>query len=1409
MEGELEELTEEQIVARQRVNKVLQRFDKVAFRLTYFFYEGGPIKRQNIAPHLFSALKNCERHGNYNAFFAIWKFLAKYQLCSKEFDWKLIVNFLEKDGIGNLPLLSEAIKVMWPFQTRYRDEAYLVNTVFLLKKEMYEKAQEEASKFTGKQISNPTNFEITKAASSDLLMGYKTMLDYQFVEPDDKEALAVMRESFDQLLSNDTCVPLFVETYVCVLMRLKLQEEAEMILRKYVEKESQGTITTIAAVHALNIMKLHMPKASLGIIISFLELIAERNSGDEKVLELCQHYLHVHNSGVNCQSDTESDFDFGSDYGAVTFAHKREGLSKCLELIVYFLDVHIYNVPSTAIREGWSIMADTMRRICMQGTDDCLRTVVDLWHNDRKRWWPCFRLPHSGLRSKLPPGDAEFLSNKGFVCYVLESHHHPFVATLREHPECKLLKSLVKQLSHHKVIFDSKIEPILKSNGPIAPIPLISSPDVPRVPRIQSQMVPSLPKFEAIDTMEKAKEFTNYILTTAPLKERGEYKTLAKPMKDTVGILDLQINDLLAKRYEKRRKITVQSRFLRMTRSSRSAALSAGDSVCSLDSLDSRDSYLDLSENETDDSDVASNRSSPINTEDDDILDFPELNPCLLAKIEAAKERWRVFLNSVQWNPLSDDEISDRAYVDLPSDDDYAPSFCSDDSDFGIGENQADESETDGRSEIHYDSSVYLASEDDSEASSSAASSFSSVSTPVLQFSNVASQPKEVIRNEDRYNFMEFDSFSVRSNSTTDGIADSINRVIKKLDIDVYCANTDMKPSGMAQEEDEYVVEEEIEIPREALAQRTSQNYNATSGIQLNSDACVLEGNTDRRELSFGSNLNRSFSRDFEASSPDMFASCSEDEEEKFDSVVQQRKVPSQRSLPFSSPLPIAGSTPKQVHKAKSTNDSNSPQLERLQPKKKMLTKTREKSSLNSSSPGNGKRNTTKTKNRKSSKLSEWKVSEESTQEESRTLQKVLLSTSSSKRLSTPGSATHTKASRIHSDITNPEVEATPEAVVTTGRKKKRQTGNAKRMESTSALQEKSMSEMNRVTDVETIELSLLSAQEPSEHQPKNSRIKSISRKCHTRVRDPNFLSDSDNESGVSASISLLSKKNKNKSTDAVSVEGNTKSKYSSDNLSAKKTQSTGKKSKTANSIKTTSNEEKELPSSNELNSSDSISAEALIEKILAESKSFISMVTPDTEKPKAKVTRRKLSADSRPPKKAKISEEPIDVALSVEEILLKYLGDDSMEDKLEDTTAKKRSKSKPKPLGESSAMDKTSSPKKSKKVNKSKENRSKTKSLVNGDNDVPTPDTAIKTSAIAKKKSGKKMTSAARESFSEEFDPLSFVEELLQESHGASRNSIAPTSPPEGKPVKRQKASVPKSKSVVKRPSNQRKTLL
>lgn len=47
--------------------------------------------------------------------------------------------------------------------------------------------------------------------------------------------------------------------------------------------ESKGNIEITSALHALNIMKIHLPKASLKLTTSLLEMIADRFSGDPKI----------------------------------------------------------------------------------------------------------------------------------------------------------------------------------------------------------------------------------------------------------------------------------------------------------------------------------------------------------------------------------------------------------------------------------------------------------------------------------------------------------------------------------------------------------------------------------------------------------------------------------------------------------------------------------------------------------------------------------------------------------------------------------------------------------------------------------------------------------------------------------------------------------------------------------------------------------------------------------------------------------------------------------------------------------------------------------------------------------------------------------------------------------------------
>lgn len=77
--------------------------------------------------------------------------------------------------------------------------------------------------------------------------------------------------------------------------------------------------------------------------------------------------MHIHSSLMECQFDKECSSDLGSYGGAASHSHEHDHLNKCLRLIVYFLDVHIFNAPSPDTREAWKIMTDTIRRICLQG----------------------------------------------------------------------------------------------------------------------------------------------------------------------------------------------------------------------------------------------------------------------------------------------------------------------------------------------------------------------------------------------------------------------------------------------------------------------------------------------------------------------------------------------------------------------------------------------------------------------------------------------------------------------------------------------------------------------------------------------------------------------------------------------------------------------------------------------------------------------------------------------------------------------------------------------------------------------------------------------------------------------------------------------------------------------------------
>ena len=256
---------------------------------------------------------------------------------------------------------------------------------------------------------------------------------------------------------------------------------------------------------------------------------------------------------------------------------------------------------------------------------------------------------------------------------MLESQDHSFVVSLMEHQECRLLKSLVEQLCHPKMKFDSHIEAMQRANEPVIAVSLVSQPIMPRmaVTSPQTRMTPSLSMYNAIDSEAIAEEFPIYMLTACPLKSKQEYNS-AKMKKSTKKMLKLDIHSLISKRYANRRKICVQKKYFRLTRAQRAATLS----TCSVKSFESLDSSMEESE---DGDDIMTDGT--LSLDEDGSPSKLLQNPCQLNENVLVKKRWEIFIKNGRWGSFSvnDDENS--------SGEEYAPSLsndedsCSDESD--------------------------------------------------------------------------------------------------------------------------------------------------------------------------------------------------------------------------------------------------------------------------------------------------------------------------------------------------------------------------------------------------------------------------------------------------------------------------------------------------------------------------------------------------------------------------------------------------------------------------------------------------------------------------------------------------------------------------------------------------------
>ncbi len=335
------------------------------------------------------------------------------------------------------------------------------------------------------------------------------------------------------------------------------------------------------------------------------------------------------------------------------------------------------------------------------GEDDCLNTIVKLWHNDRKRWWTCF---YDQPPSVLLPGDAELYSNMGIVCYVLESETHPFIVNLLKLRESSLLKSLIKQLRRPKISFDSRVKSIIRATNLARPEPVSKSVQDSFFPSAVSPETPCSSRFEALDSEKIPLEFQKFVASTRRVRDRDEYKSSANIRSSTAETIQLPIFEMLAKRYERRKHIRPRS----SSRCSNSSAASS-ISLASLGSLTDFDTFLTEDESEDEGEEVkATNDPFEMPLDHPDLVQIEEepstmwsgrLRPRDNARdgndsastsglsdsnlsvgkqssrnvIEKKKLRWKQFLVKGKWKVLKEDGSDVDDFEEISSSEEYFP----------------------------------------------------------------------------------------------------------------------------------------------------------------------------------------------------------------------------------------------------------------------------------------------------------------------------------------------------------------------------------------------------------------------------------------------------------------------------------------------------------------------------------------------------------------------------------------------------------------------------------------------------------------------------------------------------------------------------------------------------------------
>ena len=338
------------------------------------------------------------------------KILHDLELCSQSFSLKTLGTIL--DMKPSELIHNEILEWLKNKRTHslHHQEMDLMRIVYLLNAHRLQKVIEELQSTKGK-VKKPTepyyNALGPSLSIALLLSGYRAALDYKCSRKKKRDT-SVLLNSLDNIYEQKCFFTPFSELYMSVLLKMRGNDATESFLRRYA-REQMIENGIIAPVQALAFAQSHMPE-NRELLVFLLELAVQNDGSNSLVLDLCLTHLPNWKPPPG-PSGTRTVVELSSaDEG-------NENLTKCLSLVTDYLDTNADD------RRAWSILAETLRRMCTKVKDEYLESMFNAWHGYRREWWPARSFNE---RSKDSLSISEY-ADRAVVCAVFEGVEHPFV----------------------------------------------------------------------------------------------------------------------------------------------------------------------------------------------------------------------------------------------------------------------------------------------------------------------------------------------------------------------------------------------------------------------------------------------------------------------------------------------------------------------------------------------------------------------------------------------------------------------------------------------------------------------------------------------------------------------------------------------------------------------------------------------------------------------------------------------------------------------------------------------------------------------------------------------------------------------------------------------------------------------